>query len=219
MAAALALAAVAITLAAWASADPARLLDALDWQPGRGGSEPWRAFTAAGVHRSLAHLGGNLLATALVAWLGLRARVVPRDAMAWALSWPMTQAGLGAVAAVAPQAYAANLPHYGGLSGVLHAGVVIVALSLLAWTPDRGEDDDAPDARRARWVGLALLVGTVAKVLSESPWDLSPRPDAMLGIAVAPIAHASGVAAGLLAFAALRAGQARSLSSCRPWRP
>ena len=74
LAGALALGARGLTRGAHAAADPARVMDLFDWQPGRGLREPWRAFTAAGVHRSLPHLAGNLLATGLVAWLGLRLR-------------------------------------------------------------------------------------------------------------------------------------------------
>jgi hypothetical protein len=57
---------------------------------------------------------------------------------------------------------------------------------------------------RERWIGVAIVAGTLAKVLSEAPWDLAPRPSAMLGIAVAPVAHACGAAAGLLAWGAVR---------------
>jgi hypothetical protein len=41
-------------------------------------------------------------------------------------------------------------------------------------------------------------------VLLEAPWDLAPRPSPALGVAVAPIAHACGLAAGLLAWAGMR---------------
>ena len=43
-----------------------------------------------------------------------------------------------------------------------------------------------------------------AKVLFEAPWDLAPRPSAALGIAVAPVAHACGAVAGLVAWALVR---------------
>jgi hypothetical protein len=41
-------------------------------------------------------------------------------------------------------------------------------------------------------------------VLLEAPWNLAPRPSAALGIAVAPVAHACGLAAGLLAWGGQR---------------
>lgn len=167
---------------------------AFDWQPGHGLAEPWRAWTAAFVHWSTGHLLGNLFALSLVAALGRAARVTRADALAWALAWPLTHALFGAVDALAPVRFVAHLPHYGGLSGVLHAGVVIVGLRLV-W-PMRGE--------RERLVGGALLAGVAAKVLLEAPWDLALRPDSLLGIGVAPIAHATGVIAGLAMGAATR---------------
>jgi len=58
---------------------------------------------------------------------------------------------------------------------------------------------------RERRIGLALLAGVLAKLLLEAPWDIALRPDALLGIAVAPLAHACGVAAGAAAWAAVSA--------------
>jgi len=51
---------------------------------------------------------------------------------------------------------------------------------------------------------VAIVVGTLMKVLFEAPWDLAPRPSAMLGMSVAPVAHACGIAAGVLAWGASR---------------
>jgi len=39
--------------------------EAIDWQPGLALSQPWRAFSAIGVHYSGAHLAGNLAGIAL----------------------------------------------------------------------------------------------------------------------------------------------------------
>jgi hypothetical protein len=150
------------------------------------------------------------------------------------------------------------MPHYGGLSGVLHAGAVVLGLSL-AWPRARVRPRIAPsrantgfDTARAsaiepsritegpwamtemgahtlapasastldppmsgppvalgrplreRWIGVAIVLGTLAKVLLEAPWSLVPQPSAALGIAVAPVAHACGVLAGLLAWGGMR---------------
>ena len=97
---------------------------------------------------------------------------------AWLLAWPLTQWGL----LVRPE-----LTHYGGLSGVLHAGVAAVALHLLVVGP-----------RRRRIVGLALLVGLTIKVFGEVPWGPAVTHPPGWDIAIAPIAHASGTLAGLL---------------------
>ena len=151
---------------------------ALDWQPALAWREPWRAWTAAFVHYSALHRAANAAGLLLVAALGIAARAPPRLALAWLAAWPLTQLGLLAQPA---------LLHYGGLSGVLHAGVAVAAL-YLAWRGSRGE----------RWIGAALLGGLALKVASEAPWGAPLRHPAGWDIAVAPAAHACGLAAGLL---------------------
>ena len=149
----------------------------LDWQPTLAGSQPWRWWTAALVHWSPLHLGANLLGLALVAALGHAAACRGRATLAWLLAWPLTQLGLLLQPA---------LRHYGGLSGVLHAGVAVATVALLR---QRGP-------RRA--VGIALLAGLLLKVLIESPWLGPLRQVAGWDMPIAPLAHASGALAGLL---------------------
>ena len=156
--------------------------DALDWQPALAVSQPWRAITGAWVHWSTQHLTMNLAGCALMALLGWRAALGPRAAFAWLLAWPLTQLGL----LLQP-----GLQHYGGLSGVLHAAAAIVACSLLA----------RPDDRRARLIGVLLGLGLVAKVAWETPWGAATRTVEGWDFALAPAAHASGVLAGVLAWA------------------
>lgn len=155
---------------------------ALDWQPALAGSEPWRAFTAVAVHYSGLHLGANLAGTLLVAALGAVAQVPARMVWAWLAAWPLTQLGL----LLKPE-----LLHYGGLSGVLHAGVAVASLYLVMC-----------GARSQRIIGAAILAGACIKVLSEAPWGAPLRHGAGWDIAVAPLAHATGFIAGLLCAAA-----------------
>ena len=229
---------------------------AFDWQAALGLRQPWRLWTSAWVHWSGAHLAINIAGAAVVAFVGRRARLPTSAAASWALAWPLTQV---LMAALGGERLAALMPHYGGLSGVLHAGVVVLGLAL-AWPPaaahsrspaapalpDTGfvatrasaiepsritegpwamtemgtatvlpastleqaspTTTQSPDERplRERWIGLAIVAGTLAKVLFESPWQLAPRPSATLGIAVAPVAHACGIVAGLLAWVGWR---------------
>jgi hypothetical protein len=233
-----------------ATAPPAR---ALDWQPALGLHQPWRLWTAAWVHWSRPHLLVNVLGAGVVAFVGWRARLDGGAALAWFVAWPLTQL---AMAALGAERVGAAMPHYGGLSGVLHAGVVVLGLSL-AWPaaparirpraarsrPDAGfaatrasivepsritegpwamtemgavtappfstleqsaRDFAAGRPLRERWIGVAIVAGTLLKVLLEAPWNLAPRPSAALGIAVAPVAHACGLAAGLLAWGGQR---------------
>ena len=163
-----------LALAGWAAPH-----GTLDWQPALVLAQPWRAFSAIGVHYSLLHLIANLAGVAAVGALGIAARAPLWTTLAWGAAWPLTQLGLLLEPA---------LHHYGGLSGVLHAGVAVVAVTLL-WPPN---------ASTRRWVGLALLAGLVAKVLLETPWGAPLRYPAGIDIAVAPLAHASGLVAGLL---------------------
>ena len=150
----------------------------LDWQPEQAFAQPWRAVTAAWVHWSEQHLGANLLAAAVVAAYGWAARVPRHQAWAWAAAWPLTHLGL----LVKPE-----LLRYGGLSGVLHAGVAIVCLYLLV---------RAVGLRR--WVGAGVALGLVVKVATEEPWGAALQRSADWDIAVAPLAHATGAVAGLL---------------------
>ena len=150
----------------------------LDWQPALAGSQPWRAFTAVAVHYSGLHLGANLVGAVLVAALGAVAQVPKHMVWAWFAAWPLTQWGL----LLKPE-----LQHYGGLSGVLHAGVAVAALYLVMC-----------GARAQRFIGAAILAGTCIKVLSETPWGAPLRHGGGWDIAVAPLAHATGLVAGLV---------------------
>lgn len=164
-------------LAVIALAGAARSPTALDWQPGLALSEPWRAFSAAGVHYSRLHLGANLAGLLLVGALGWAGQIQLRAAVAWLLAWPLSQLAL----LVQPA-----LLHYGGLSGVLHAGVAVASVHLLA-----------AGTRAQRRIGGAIGAVLCLKVLSESPWGPPLRHPEGWDIAVAPIAHATGLLAGL----------------------
>jgi rhomboid family GlyGly-CTERM serine protease len=151
----------------------------LDWQPALAFAEPWRWVTAAFVHWSPLHLGANLAGTAAVAAFGQAAALPRRAALAWALAWPATQGALLAQPALA---------HYGGLSGVLHAGVGVAAMHLVFLR-----------AGRARWIGGAVLAGLALKIALERPWAGPLLHPAGWDIAVAPLAHAAGAVAGVTA--------------------
>jgi rhomboid family GlyGly-CTERM serine protease len=162
------------SLATWPT--QALALRALSWQPALAFSEPWRWWTAAWVHLSPRHLAANLVGAVLVAALGWAARVTPRAAWAWSLAWPLTHLGL----LLQP-----GLQRYGGLSGVLHAGVAVAAVHLLMLRE-----------RQARLLGAAILAGMVLKSVLEGPWrgPLIHPPE--WDIAVAPLAHLLGTAWG-----------------------
>ena len=155
------------------------------WQPELAVSQPWRAWSAAFVHFSGLHLMANLAGALLVGALGWAARVPARSSVAWAVAWPLTQVGL----LVQPA-----LLQYGGLSGVLHAGVVVVSVQLVF-----------AGTRTQRRVGAATLLIVLLKVLGETPWAGPLSHPAGWDIAVAPMAHASGLVAGVLTALAAQA--------------
>lgn len=163
----------AASLAAWWW--PAALID---WQPALAASQPWRAWTAAFVHWSVLHLMANLAGAAVVGALGAAAHMPPRMALAWFVAWPLTQLTL----LLRPE-----LAHYGGLSGVLHAGVAVVAMYLCVRT--RG---------RRRLIGGALAGGLLVKIVLEAPWGPLLREGGGWDIKIAPLAHAGGALAGAL---------------------
>lgn len=160
------LAALAVDGARWA------------WQPASAWAEPWRWWTAALVHLSTMHLLANVAGLAIVALLGWHARASRADALAWSAAWPLTHLLLLAQP---------GLARYAGLSGVLHAGVVIAAVRLA-----RGE----PGPRRT--IGAALLAGVALKLLLEEPWQGTLRRTAEWDIALAPAAHVAGAFAGAM---------------------
>ena len=157
----------------------------LDWQPEVWRAQPWRLWTAAWVHWSGMHVLFNLMGcAALLAW-GHAADVKLRHTLAWLLAWPLVQLALAATTSV---------PHYGGLSGVLHAGVAIGCWALVRQT-------DTP----RRWVGAWVLLGLCLKVALEQPlvrhvlgWGDDPVP--LIGAPgwyVESGAHLAGLVAGL----------------------
>ena len=173
---------------AWAGLSIALALGALamwfaprelfDWQPSLALSQPWRLWTAALVHLSPLHLQANLLGCAVVAVFGIAAGVPTGSTWAWLAAWPLIHAAL----ALQPQ-----LLHYGGLSGMLHAGVVVAALHLI-FTGDR----------RRRSIGAAVLAAVVVKLLLEQAWAGPTQAVAGWDIRIAPLAHVSGAVAGAM---------------------
>lgn len=169
---------VALLLAAFALVGWPMPRNALDWQPALAFTEPWRAVSAVGVHYSGQHLGVNLAGLLVTALFGVVARAPASLAVAWLAAWPLTQFGL----LTKPE-----LLHYGGLSGVLHAGFAVIVVFLLV-----------TGTRAQRGVAAAVLIGGAAKLLNEAPWGPALRHPAGWDIAVAPLAHTTGALAGAL---------------------
>ena len=164
----------------------------IEWQPALAATQPWRWWSAAFVHYSALHLVGNLAGLSLTAAFGWVSQVPLRAAIAWFIAWPLTQLGLLCMP---------GLLHYGGLSGVVHAGVAIV-IGYVLITGTRGQ----------RAVVVTVMVGLVTKIATETPWREPVQHPAGWDIGIAPIAHVTGVLAGVLCLLlaqAWHAGQQR----------
>lgn len=132
-------------------------------------------WSAAWVHLGEAHLRLNLLACGALAVCGGLAGVTPRASLAWLLSWPLTHALL----LLEPR-----LQWYAGASGVLHAGVAVLAVALFL------------GGRRA---GGALLMGVlVVKLARDLSQGYPVALQAASAMPVATVSHLAGAAAGLL---------------------
>jgi rhomboid family GlyGly-CTERM serine protease len=151
----------------------------LEWQPSLAASQPWRWWSAAFVHYSTLHLVGNLTGLALTAAFGWVTRMPLRNALAWLASWPLTH--------LAFLWWVPDLLHYGGLSGVVHAGVAIVITQVLI-SGTRGQ----------RLVVATVLAGLVAKIATETPWGPAVQRHEGWDIGIAPMAHVTGVVSGTL---------------------
>lgn len=155
-------------------------------QPGLGLQQPaWTWWTTAWLHGSEAHLWRNLAGLIVLALMGAIARPGGLATLAWLTAWPLTQLGMLAEP---------GLGSYVGLSGVLHAGVMVLALRCLQG--DRRARDGLP--------GAVLLAWLAGKLLMENPWAHSLVASDASAINVAPWAHLSGAAAGLLSMVAWR---------------
>lgn len=172
-------------LALGALAGRGSTLAAWGWVPGHLASEPWRAWSAAFVHLSDAHLAANVLGCVVVGAFGqFAARAVTQPAtasrdwaLAWLAAWPLTHALLLAEP---------RLAGYAGLSGVLHAGVAVAALGLVA-----------QGSGRVRVIGAAVLAGLLVKLALEQPWRAPVQAPGQWDMPVAVVVHATGAVAGL----------------------
>lgn len=173
LAAALALAALCTAALGWA-APGARAV--FDWQHALAWQQPWRWWTAAVVHLGLLHLLANVLGCGVLAFAGMSARLPRRAAIAWAMAWPLSHLALLA---------SPGVQRYAGLSGVLHAGVAVLAVELIV--ARRGRD---------RRIGLALAAGLALKLLLEQAWVTPVSLGGAWPFPVATFAHLTGVAAG-----------------------
>ena len=139
-------------------------------------------WSCAWVHSNTQHLHLNLAGLILLVALAWVFKLPARSALAWLAAWPLTHVAL----LLDPR-----LESYWGLSGALHAGMAVLATTLIVARPT----DGTPPSRTLGWL---LMLGLVAKSCLENP-HLAPivhRPE--LSMNVAPLAHLAGIATGSL---------------------
>ncbi len=159
----------------WWAREPA--VQALTWRADLWPTQPWTLWTSAWVHLNTPHLIGNQLALGALTAAGWVLRPPLSATLAWALSWPLLQASLD------------WWPHVGyaaGLSGLLHAGVMVLGLHLLVGA--------AP--QRARPWGAILVGGLLVKLLIEQGWRQPVVWDPGNEMSVVQAAHLVGAAWG-----------------------
>ena len=153
-------------------------LPSLIWNSQNWLQTPWVLWTAPLVHPSWAHGLANLLALVLLCALAYQDRVLKTWGIGIFVLWPLSTLSL-----VALPYFGITLTHYAGLSGLLHGAAVWLGYLLLC---------------RSRWVGVTLLLGITAKLLSEQAWTPPVRWTDDWGFHVAQIAHLMGALTGLL---------------------
>jgi membrane associated rhomboid family serine protease len=185
----------ALGMGAWEVTNAWSPIPAWSWHATQWSRQPWTWWTHAWVHLSPAHLLATVSGAAILLALAREAGTTSGDALAWALAW-----GLGPVLmpwlSVPQSPGISALTTVSGASGVLHAGVFIVAARLLV----------AP-GRRQRAVGALLSLLLALQLAGPyGPWRA--HLDATWGFPVAHAAHQAGVLAAALAWVCVQAAAA-----------
>ena len=167
-------ASVAVWLLGGPAMDDTSLAARLVWQPGSWWQRPWTLWTAPLVHLSGVHLAANALALAALAVLGRALHAGRPATIALLLAWPLTTLTLLAW----PQ-----IGHYSGLSGLIHAQVLIL-WSLLAIHSI------------AKPLSFVLFAGIGLKLLTEHAWSQPMVFDPNWGFNVVVAAHLGGALVG-----------------------
>ncbi len=149
-------------------------VDALTWHADDWLQQPWTLWTSAWVHLNTPHLIGNQIALGALTAFAWVVRPPLASTLAWLLAWPLMQFSL----LLWPQ-----IGYAVGLSGVLHAGVVVLAVHLLR------RRIGVPKARR--W-GALLGLGLLAKLGLEQGWAYPVVWDAANDMSIVQGAHLAG---------------------------
>ncbi|TNF61386.1 MAG: rhomboid family intramembrane serine protease [Burkholderiales bacterium] len=150
------------------------------WQADTWMLRPWTLWTSAWVHVNTPHLITNQIALGFLTGLAWLLRPDLRAALAWLLTWPLLQLSL----VLWPQ-----VGYSVGLSGLLHAGAMIMALQLVL---------GRIHAHKAQRWGLMLVAGLLTKLVLERAWFYPVVWDPGSDRSVVQAAHLCGAAWGAL---------------------
>jgi membrane associated rhomboid family serine protease len=159
----------------WSGEQQAQLLT---WQADDWTLRPWTLWTSAWVHVNTPHLIVNQIALGILTGLAWLLRPGVRAALAWFLAWPLLQATL----VLWPQ-----VGYSVGLTGLLHAGTMIMALQLVL---------GRIATRKARRWGMMLVAGLLTKLLLERAWSYPVVWDPAGDRSVVQAAHLCGAVWG-----------------------
>jgi membrane associated rhomboid family serine protease len=149
-------------------------VSALTWRADGWLQQPWTLWTSPWVHMNTPHLIGNQVALGALTALAWAIRPTRACALAWLLAWPLIQLSLP----LWPQ-----IGYAVGLSGLLHAGAMVLAVQLLV------KRIVVPKARR--WGGL-LALAVLGKLVLESGWTYPVVWDGGNEMSVVQAAHLAG---------------------------
>lgn len=168
---------VASMLLWWAGAGT---VDLFIWRADGWTRQPWTLWTSAWVHLNTPQLIINQMALGALTAFAWVIRPHWTSTVAWLLVWPLAQGCL----VLWPQ-----IGYAVGLSGVLHAGVAVLAMQLLR------QRIAIPQARR--WGGL-LTLALLGKALLERGWAYPVVWDGASEVSVVQAIHLASTAWGLL---------------------
>ena len=188
-----ALHAVASMLLWWAREG---VVDVFIWRADGWTAQPWTLWTSAWVHLNTPQLIFNQIALGALTAFAWVVRPNWTCTLAWLLAWPLGQLSL---------LWWPQIGYAVGLSGLLHAGVAVLAVQLLRRR--------IPIPKAKRWGGLLALV-LLGKLLLERGWAYPVVWDGANDMSVVQAAWFSGTLAGGL-LGALTAGGAVLLTRWR----
>ena len=156
-----------------------KTIQAFIWRSDGWLDQPWTLWTSAWVHLNTPQLIINQIGLGVLAAFAWVVRPTLACSLAWLLAWPLAQISL---------LWWPQIGYAAGLSSVLHAGAMVLAMQLLR--------QRIPIPKARRW-GTLLGLGLLAKLLLEQGWSHPVVWDSANDISIVQAAHFMGATWGL----------------------